>query len=98
MEFPAGGMVVAEFEELTISIRVDDEASGQLDRLKRNAADLGTGSQAAGFERLRGARRGQGEACGRARGCRLTMVRLTDAQLHEVRQAIGSGTSCARGS
>lgn len=44
---------MAEFEELTISIRVDDQASAKLDQLKRGVADLGSGSQAAGFERFK---------------------------------------------
>jgi len=44
---------LAEFEELVLSVRVDDQASTQIDQLKRTVSDLGTGSQAAGFERFK---------------------------------------------
>jgi len=42
---------LAKFEELVLSVRVDDEgATAKLDQLKRSVADLGSGSQAAGFD------------------------------------------------
>ena len=44
---------MAEFEELVLSVRVDDQASAKLEQLKRSVADLGSGSQAAGFERFK---------------------------------------------
>jgi hypothetical protein len=44
---------LAEFEELVLSVRVDDQASAKLDQLKTSIAGLGGGSQAAGFERFK---------------------------------------------
>ena len=44
---------MAEFEELVLSVRVEDDATAKLDQLKRTVSDLGSGSQAAGFERLK---------------------------------------------
>jgi D-alanyl-D-alanine carboxypeptidase len=44
---------VAEFEELVLSVRVDDQATAKLDQLKRTVGDLGGGQAAAGFERLK---------------------------------------------
>ena len=41
---------MAEFEELVLSVRLDDQASVKLDQLKTSIAGLGGGSQAAGFE------------------------------------------------
>jgi hypothetical protein len=42
-----------EFEELVLSVRVDDQASAKLEQLKTGIAGLGGGSQAAGFERFK---------------------------------------------
>jgi len=45
---------LAEFEELVLQISVDDQgATAKLDQLKRSVADLGSGSQAAGYERFK---------------------------------------------
>jgi hypothetical protein len=45
--------MAAEFEELRLSVTVDDQATSKLDALKRNLADMGGGSQAAGVERFK---------------------------------------------
>jgi hypothetical protein len=44
---------LAEFEELTLRVQVDDQATAKLDSLKRSLADMGSGTQAAGLERLK---------------------------------------------